>query len=661
MRVCAECGENLPEEVTHCPHDGVSLATPEERGNLAGVVLDDRYALEERIGSGGLGEVYRAHHVKMGKPFAIKVLHRNLIAQPQFVARFEREARALSRLHHPCCVSVTDFGHTAEGPYIVMELVEGRALASYTRKAGMPLAQAIDVMSHVLTGLKHAHAQGIVHRDLKPENVMLVPSPAVRAGLMPKILDFGLAAFRAGWASGGGTTALTSKGIVIGTPAYMAPEQVLLSGAAPVEATADLYSVGVMLYELCCGRRPFLGPTALDYLDQHRSEHPPPPRELRPTLPPALEVILLRALSKRPQDRYPSAEAFREALQAILPLPDELAEERPPRAGGAPPGTPSSVRPTEQRVPSSSSGARAEPSGVPSPHRGGVRAAWFPLGLVAVGVVLGGALYLHLRRPVQVARPGGVGTVAVAAPDAKVGEPDRGAPDGGLSDRGGTTDPARGGERARSTTTTPPRRTPRAPELASELVVGRRLWSQGAAGRRRAGKAFLSYLQAHPQDAAAHLFVGELFLRAQWAADGLRLVERGLRLAPERRLELDHLVAVAFALRPATQVRARAIFKRHEAKQVGQALLVAAAAIRDDRLRAALRQEAERRGRPRDEVSRRLWALSTARRCPERRAAVATLEAHAEHPAVQVLVSYLAAQPCVGKDARRVLARGARP
>jgi len=284
-----------------------------------GLVLQDRYRIEERLGQGGMGVVYLAERIGLGRRVAIKFLHADIAAQPQFRVRFEREARAMSKLHHPHCVSVIDFG-VADAPYIVLEYVTGESLSHLLARGPIPLRRALTIIRQILAGLAHAHNEGIVHRDIKPDNVIL--AEATGTGDHARLLDFGLAKVtkRAGTASGLlGATAM-------GTPSYMSPEQ---ARGEDVDARSDLYSCGVMLFQMLTGKRPFTGSDPLDVLRAHVEDKPPRLADAMPgaRFPPALETVLAGALAKNPDSRYASAIDFSEALRAIQEAPgfDESA------------------------------------------------------------------------------------------------------------------------------------------------------------------------------------------------------------------------------------------------------------------------------------------------------------------------------------------------
>ncbi len=359
MRRCPICGQSFEDDAYYCPIDGCALASVQTRGPLAGLRLDERYFVEERIGSGGLGEVYRVRHIKMGKPFALKVLAGAAHKDEQQAVRFDREARVLSMLRHPYCIEVTDYGHSDHGPFIVMELVDGEPLSRFTKGVGLPLGQALDVMIRVLVGLEHAHDQGIIHRDIKPDNIMLVQSNTQPGQLDPKILDFGLAKLQPGYLETGDLAALTAPGKVLGTPAYLAPERVVAAQGGSIDHSVDLYAVGVILYELSTGKRPFFSDDLAAIVRQHLLLEPKPPSAFRPELPAALDAVILRALAKKPSERYPSAAALREALEALLPLDPALAAAAPPlqRKAAGEPEDPSRSATVSSRPPTTPVGA----------------------------------------------------------------------------------------------------------------------------------------------------------------------------------------------------------------------------------------------------------------------------------------------------------------
>ena len=265
-------------------------------------VLSDRYRVEARIGEGGMAEVYRGFDPVLNRTVAIKVLLPQFARDAGFVARFRREAQAAARLNDPSIVGVYDTGADGDIQYIVMEFVEGRTLAEFlsTGKRVSPV-QAVELTQKIATALGLAHAQGIVHRDIKPANVMVTRDGAV------KVMDFGIARLQTAE-----TAPQTSS--VLGTPTYLSPEQ---AQGQQVDARSDLYSLGVVLYELLAGRPPFTGDSPVAIAYKQVNETPVPPSQLNPDVPPRLDAVVMKALAKNPANRYPSAEAFVADLERV--------------------------------------------------------------------------------------------------------------------------------------------------------------------------------------------------------------------------------------------------------------------------------------------------------------------------------------------------------
>jgi serine/threonine-protein kinase len=284
-----------------------------------GDVLAGTYRIEGLIGEGGFGQVYHATHLALRAPVAIKVLHERAVQNPENHARFLREARILARLQHPALVTVHDFGADGAGrPYMVMELLRGQPLSERLLVGDqlLPPRLTCRILAQVLGALQVAHEAGIVHRDLKPDNIMLLGEEDPARGQV-KVLDFGLALIRPEAEAEAGPLGgrITAGNEVHGTPLYMAPEQCRNRRIGP---PADIYAVGVILYEMLCGEPPFAGRSNADLMVQHNYLEPPPlsTRGVRRPAPPALEALCLRALRKRPEDR-PTAPEMRAALLAV--------------------------------------------------------------------------------------------------------------------------------------------------------------------------------------------------------------------------------------------------------------------------------------------------------------------------------------------------------
>jgi eukaryotic-like serine/threonine-protein kinase len=278
---------------------------------LQGQLIAGRYRVEELLGSGGMGTVYRGMHVLMHKAVAIKVLHREMTERPQLVARFQREAIAAARIDHQNVVAATDFGQLEDGSfYLILEYVQGRSLRSVLDSTpALPAARALHVTRQILAGLVAAHGAGVVHRDLKPDNVMLVEHGGDADFV--KVLDFGIAKITA--AGSPGRTPLTQAGSVFGTPEYMSPEQ---ARGAPADARSDLYAVGILLYQMLAGRSPFADDSEIAMLAAQIAEPPPP---LPDSVDPAVAAIVMQLLAKEPEQRMQTAGEVLQRLDAVGP------------------------------------------------------------------------------------------------------------------------------------------------------------------------------------------------------------------------------------------------------------------------------------------------------------------------------------------------------
>lgn len=273
------------------------------------------YRILGKIGEGGMGSVYVAEHTLIGRQAAIKVLQREMSHRQDLVTRFFNEARAATAVKHPGIVEIYDFGyHTDGSAYIVMEFLEGETLSARLRRIGpLPAARAAALGRQVAGALGAAHAKGIVHRDLKPDNIFIVRDLDIPDGERTKILDFGIAKLAAGDQLG---ISKTRTGAVMGTPAYMSPEQ--SKGAGNVDARTDLYALGCIVFEMVCGRPPFLAEGGGEVMAQHIFAPVPAPSSIAPVTP-QLEQFLLRALAKDPAQRFQSAEDMSAALQIAVP------------------------------------------------------------------------------------------------------------------------------------------------------------------------------------------------------------------------------------------------------------------------------------------------------------------------------------------------------
>jgi serine/threonine-protein kinase len=310
----SDSGESTPSP-RPADEDGSPEGDP-HADPLVGRVLADRYEIHHRIGEGGMGVVYKAMHVGLKKEVAVKVLLPELGAISAVIKRFEREAQSMSRLDHPGVVRVTDFGRTEEGLlYLVMEYVEGESLGDLLAQLGrLSVKRALRLAQLVLLALDHAHELGVVHRDLKPDNIMVINAGSERESI--KILDFGIAKILEEGGEDG--KPLTVAGTVFGTPEYLSPEQAV---GEPADFRADIYTVGIILYELITGQRPFEAENRMEIIAKHISAKPKPVTTAlpMPSLPKELDDAVLHALEKSPEGRYQTAMEFYTALSS-LPL-----------------------------------------------------------------------------------------------------------------------------------------------------------------------------------------------------------------------------------------------------------------------------------------------------------------------------------------------------
>ncbi len=335
------------------------------------LTYNDRYELQHLIARGGMAEVFLARDLLLARPVALKVLFPEFAGDPSFVARFRREAQAAANLSHPNVVGVYDWGQEGSTYYIVMEYVDGKSLSDILRSEGIPPPDAAaGIAADVAAALGFAHRSGVVHRDIKPGNIMITGTGHV------KVADFGIARAIAG----GAEENLTRTGAVMGTATYFSPEQA--QGHA-VDPRSDLYSLGVVMYEMGTGQTPFTGDSPVAIAYKHVQERPVPPRLVNPAVPEPYEAITLKLLAKQPADRYASAEDLRTDLRRFMRGQPVTAAPAPrvPQPVAAPAPTVASPRPP----------VYAE---VATPPR---RTGWFIAVLLVLLLVLGGLLYAFAR------------------------------------------------------------------------------------------------------------------------------------------------------------------------------------------------------------------------------------------------------------------------
>jgi len=318
LKYCDTCHSAYPDDFTTCPRDQAPLRASSEL--MPGMRLRGKYEVLEKIGSGGMASVYRARHLTFDEVRAIKLVSSKLLGNDEFERRFRTEAVITRKLQHPNAVRVDDFDTSEDGrPFIVMEYVEGDSLRQVLRREGtLPLQRALAITRQVASALAAAHALGIVHRDIKPDNILLTHGPD--GGDFVKVLDFGIAKVREGVLLEGEGYTPTQTGMVIGTPQYISPEQAIGKRGDEVDGRSDLYSLGVVLYEMVTGRLPFASTdTAMGMILHHLQTPPTPPDLARPDLqlPPALTELLMKTLCKERDQRFANASELLTALEAV--------------------------------------------------------------------------------------------------------------------------------------------------------------------------------------------------------------------------------------------------------------------------------------------------------------------------------------------------------
>jgi len=350
MKYCPACHRTYPADYNVCPADQSSLQSAHEL--QPGMVIRNKYEILERIGIGGMGFVYRGRHVTFNEVCAIKIVNDAIAGDANFLQRFQTEAVVTRKLRHPNAVRVDDFDYTEDGrPFIVMELVQGKNVGEILESEGpMPVPRAVRVATQVAQALGFAHKLGIVHRDIKPGNIILTTNEQGQE--IAKVLDFGIAKLRE--AVEGAKPGMTMTGMVVGTPLYMSPEQFMGKKAGQeIDGRTDLYSLGVVLYQMVTAQLPFEGDTLYSLMMQHLEGKARPPHELVPELqiPEWLSHVILKAINKDRDQRFQSAEEFVAGLgpvggepvgnaQLVAATPTPRSQASPSSSPASPPATP---------------------------------------------------------------------------------------------------------------------------------------------------------------------------------------------------------------------------------------------------------------------------------------------------------------------------------
>ena len=400
---CGECAQRFGAEAVFCPFDGSKLepsAWDPSGDPLVGKTVGGRYQVAFVLGEGGMGTVYQVKHAALDRLFAMKVLRRDLARESDLAERFIREARATASVKHPNVVAITDFGHleTADVtvPYFVMELLSGETLAHVIKNGPIPAPLVVRIVRQIAAGLGAAHEAKIVHRDLKPDNVFVsasAPASRARGEVDVRVVDFGAALIL-------GSSRVTKTGVVFGTPQYMSPEQ---ASGQPVDHRADIYALGVIMYEMFTGRVPFIADTYMGVLTQHMFVKPTPPSQVteRARELGALEDVVLRALEKKVEHRYGSMQELAADLDRVASFgPNgELRVEPSSR----PPGLAVSTGAAEKgREPSGGDLQGSVVTSTSVRRRRAAARAWVTYGGIALGVTI---LTLGLTRAFRHSSP----------------------------------------------------------------------------------------------------------------------------------------------------------------------------------------------------------------------------------------------------------------
>ncbi len=317
MKICPKCDHPNPDDLSVCEECGANIfeVANDAIDPFIGTLLVGKFRITELIGQGAMGRVYKAIQEPIKRVVAIKILHQHLVEDQRIAKRFQREAEAASRFTHPNSIGIFDFGQTDNNSlYIAMEYITGEDLAEVIAREGhLPPKRIVRIATQALSAIQLAHANSIIHRDLKPENIMLTNLPGQKDFV--KVCDFGIAKIQQ--PPGTAESALTMLGMICGTPYYMSPEQ---AKGEKLDPRTDLYSMGVIIYEMLTGTVPFTGSTPVEVIAKHLTDTPVPPSKLRPefNIPRPIEEVVLKAMSKKRELRYSSAQEFSEALENAL-------------------------------------------------------------------------------------------------------------------------------------------------------------------------------------------------------------------------------------------------------------------------------------------------------------------------------------------------------
>jgi serine/threonine protein kinase len=430
MSFCPKCGTEVQEGGRFCPSCGTAVKAPAAPAGdpYIGRKLDNKFLIDDLLGVGGMGKVYKATQLSLDKTVCVKVLRSMMMSDETLVGRFHQEARAASRLNHPNSITVIDFGQDPDDGslYLVMEYVPGRDLGKIIRE-DHPLAEprVVHIMDQVLSALADAHAANIIHRDLKPENIMVTDLRGTKDFV--KVLDFGIAKLQESTTNEPG---LTQVGMVCGTPEYMSPEQ---ARGEVLDARSDVYAAGVILYQMVVGRIPFTAPTAMGIVTKHLTEPPVPPSKVDGiTVSAALEKVVLKAMSKDRNGRPKTALALQQELNAVLSQKVAYAQQTPLGTNLFDDESTASGKPKPTMIRPENSQQQPAPSEQSAPVAEGGSKAWLWITLLIVVLGGGGAAgYFLWWLPQHEGKDGDDAGIAVEDAGLPVEEPAAMTPDAG--------------------------------------------------------------------------------------------------------------------------------------------------------------------------------------------------------------------------------------
>ncbi|HET7632197.1 MAG TPA: serine/threonine-protein kinase [Gemmatimonadaceae bacterium] len=404
LKICPQCGTEYELDQRFCPKDGTTLRMQGSENDLVGSIIADRYHVLRKLGEGGMGQVYLAEHVKMGRKSAVKVMNPGMVNDADAISRFNREASNASRINHPNVAAVYDFGETGEGLiYLAMEFVEGPPLTKLIEQLGaLPPLRAADICRQAADALSVAHDMGIVHRDLKPDNIMVAKN---RDGSdLVKVVDFGIAK-----AADNEAQKVTKTGLVVGTPEYMSPEQ--LAGDK-LDGRSDIYSLALVAFNMLTGKLPFPSESAQEAMIMRLTDKPRPLAEMKPDTAWTDEVqaVMDKALERDAAQRYQGAAQFgRDLYQTVEAMPQSVAAAAGTQVMGAAAGAGSASAPTAAIPATRVAGAADRPGAKPTPAPTPAGKSKAPLFATIAAVVLlggGGGAWYMLKDQAPATNPG---------------------------------------------------------------------------------------------------------------------------------------------------------------------------------------------------------------------------------------------------------------